>query len=285
MLHHKPGDDPNNTSFSSTTTREASYPNRQAEIEALKSPFSTKPVTLEEVEKEVLAQGVFDNWCDRLFSEFDKSELKKSLLNDVSSLLENILNNNQSSREIPSVQELLTQIDRHEDIQRKLQCWIHRNLYPHNRNAPNNRRDIIPEIATEIENTIDDTIRELQENAFSATEKKIKSLERRERLEQKASNYKNLTEELTKGGEKVLDEEQLSGLVHAKLKRKEMSSKDVWDDEEVELSVEHTKFITHDSNVNEELFPMKKRKFTNLNTATAASSTTTNNTDNEIKKE
>lgn len=215
--------------------------------------------------------------------------MKQDLLKDVSSLLEQILNTNQSSREIPSVQELLSQIDRNEDIQRKLKCWIHRNLYPHLRNAPNNRRDIIPEIATEIENTIDDTIRELQDSAFTQTEKKIKSLERTERLEQKASTYKHLTEELTKVDEKVLDEEQLSGLVHAKLKRKEKSSKDVWDDEEVELSVEHTKFITHDSNVNEELFPMKKRKYTNLNTSsntiTASSVAPTTNTDSESKKE
>src|SRR3989338_6298737 len=49
------------------------YNRTSEEIDDLKAPFSTNPVTLEEVENSILQTGLFDQWCDSLFEQFETS--------------------------------------------------------------------------------------------------------------------------------------------------------------------------------------------------------------------
>ena len=58
---------PSEGAASSSTTTDA------ISMENLHNPFNTKPVTLSEVENELLSKGVFDEWCERLFTQFDTS--------------------------------------------------------------------------------------------------------------------------------------------------------------------------------------------------------------------
>jgi len=181
-------------------------------------------------------------------------------LKEVEQILEEVLN--RETRDVPSVQELLGIIDKDQDIKRKLKCWIHRNLYPHTKVREHFKHNINPEISTEIETTIENTIEEMQSSAFERTEKLVKIQERREIMEKKVSSYKTLTEGLTSPvSDSVLDTEKISGMVSAKLKRREVSSttSELWNEDIVLTSTP-----TREENVVDEVFPVKKRKLTPL---------------------
>ena len=168
-------------------------------------------------------------------------------------MIEGILSN---SKEIPPTTELLSKIDGHDDIKRKMKCWIHRNLYPHFRTNSEYKHNVNPEIATEIEKQIENTVQELQSDAFDNTEKSIRSLTNRGKREKFASNYKNLTEELTAVKPENLNDEKRETLYQAKLKRKQ-TQKD-WDTQGDDIDL-NTSSISEQSNL-DEIFPMKKRK-------------------------
>ncbi|KAL9653110.1 hypothetical protein ABK040_006328 [Willaertia magna] len=241
--------------------------------------YDTKPVTVDDVVNELYSKNIFDDWCERLNKQFESSELFQLLLGETDKILEEALKEKEG-REIPTVHDLLKRVDNDSTIQRKIKCWIHRNLYPnaHSGKEKEQKNLINPKIAKEIEETIENCVSELQGKEFDKTNKIINREIKQKVLEKQAKEYKTLTTNYisAKENNSTLNNEFIEELKGAKSKRlKEGGNEPFTETNDIEYNNDNGNFV-------DEVFPMKKRKFHNPSSSTLDSSSNMNNETTEI---